>query len=207
MRAVASRPMASPATLPRDGSVFFTRHEDRRLRRFRRPTTRYRPRSIRRERAALPVTSFLLEVRLIAESTSRINADQQLLDVLNARGNAFASTSPGSTFLPNGDLTTVATLPLQAGKYFAMAKATVRNSDHNAFGDCRIKRAPDGAFYDIATTNTESIGVSGNISGAVGVMASVITLVAVDTVTMTCETGEAGSDVDYIQLIAVQVGT
>src|SRR5262245_20233172 len=87
--------------------------------------------ALSQEAAARADGEAFLESALNLESVARINADNAFASQINTRGKAFA-TRVERTFLVNGQRATVAQLPLPAGSYFVLAKAVLRNQDHDS---------------------------------------------------------------------------
>lgn len=145
-----------------------------------------------------------LSQKITDEQNARAAGDQQLRNLIGAQGRTF--TAPAlATFLPNGDDTVLAMLSLPAGNYFVIGKTNVFNAENSALWGCKL--LVNGSLVDEGIIQTESTGLSMHASGGVVVMQKVVTLGAPGQIKMTCHSGEPKSDVDGIELIAIQVGT
>ncbi len=154
------------------------------------------------------ISDAFLNGLLSLEKKDRIGEDQWLESLINASEKKTFSTGVVSTFLPNGDLTRVATLgPLPPGNYFVTGKALVDNQDHNAFWQCDLVLLEGTIELDRAFATTESNGVNAVNTHAVIVFEQIVNLTAPGTVTIQCHTGKPSSYMGDIHLIAIQVGS
>ena len=139
------------------------------------------------------------------ERKARVDADQYLGDQIDTQARTFSAPAL-ATFLPNGDETVLAELDLPAGNYFVTGKTNVHNGDHSAGWICALYlNGPtelDGVLY--YTVPPSGLGI--NTPAGELVMHQVVTLSAPGHVTLQCNSGEPGSDVSAIRLIAIRVG-
>jgi len=149
---------------------------------------------------------FTLQQRIVTETTNRESADQALSNLIASRPKAFA-TSIARADVPNGDKTVVATLSLPAGKFLAAAKGTVSNREHDVVWGCALHRGSDDAVFDSVITSTETIGATGWIANNVVALTGMVTLTSPGTITMKCQSGDGGSEVNLISLVALEVGS
>lgn len=109
--------------------------------------------------------------------------------------------------VPNGDDTTIATLPLPEGHYVITADATVHNQS-NDVNNWTCGLFGNGNFLDSAVTSTQN-GAGKPDHNAVSLVGQVFGsgTGAGQTVTLTCSaSGKSDSDVDGIHLIATKIG-
>src|SRR5262249_45374597 len=147
----------------------------------------------------------LADAVINASLTSLKNSVAALSDDVAQVGKAFATRVP-RTFLVNGARAKVAELPLPAGSYFVIAKAIVRNFDHDSRWSCLLQTGdvPPG-FLDLSQADTEAAFGLQNFTifhGTV-LMTSLVTVGDQGSVHMECVSGEASSFLDEIRIIAI----
>ncbi|PWU25209.1 MAG: hypothetical protein C5B48_02485 [Candidatus Rokuibacteriota bacterium] len=137
--------------------------------------------------------------------TTRIsNLEAEVGDLANSvTGKFFDVKTLGG--LVNGALATVATLgPLPPGNYLVIGRASVQNFIHDTTWFCTLND-PTGNNIDDSVTSTQFLGFSGHQSSLT--MAGIARLASSGSVRMECQTGESGSDLPSVHLLAVQVGS
>lgn len=144
------------------------------------------------------------------ERSDRISGDDLLAEYIDAALHAakpktFTAPASGVTFLPNGDMTILATLNLPAGNYYLTAKVGVQTQIHDELWRCylyldgsQLLDRSNASTVDATLTNTN---VDANIK-----LQRVIALPASGRVDFQCESGEAHSNVYDISFIAIEVG-
>jgi hypothetical protein len=144
-----------------------------------------------------------LQQSLSQETASRIAADQQLQAQISAAGPTVFSKFTSDIFLTNGEATDVLTLSLPAGNYVLIAKSIVNNPDHDVQWLCGLRVDNQPFVVDSSTIGTET----GDLQQASLGLATVVALSApTTTVNLNCRTGQGSSFMDWVQLIAIQVG-
>jgi hypothetical protein len=149
---------------------------------------------------------IVLRAAIEQETLARTAADAAII----ANSRAF-STYNVEANLVEGARATVGTIgPLPAGSYAVVATATVFNLDHNAGWDCRLSRADTGAVIGRTAEGTTSVSFTESALGGTHVTNVTIPALVIlpdnGTLHMTCATGEAGSSVFDIQIVARSVG-
>lgn len=151
-----------------------------------------------------------LDDAIFSETQAREAADADLKSLITAGDKTFEVSVPFAD-VPNGDTTTIATLGgLPAARYLAIAKGSVANSIHGARWQCDLYAddATTGTSARIDTVFADTTGgnLPGlNVSGTVAALAGVFTLDSPGSMHMDCSSGESGSAVDEIRLIALQL--
>jgi hypothetical protein len=163
---------------------------------------------------------FLIESNVVTETNDRKSADADLNNLIqnlktSGLGAKVFATTVGHSDVPNGNLTTVAVLgstaaPLPAGRYLLVAKGNVYNPDHNAFWGCYLHQVggpilPLINTIDSVVVATESDGINASNAAEAFALTGVVTLTQPGQIEMACESGEASSTVDNMQIIALQV--
>jgi hypothetical protein len=151
----------------------------------------------------------------IQDETAARKAADRAIDALirdGVGGKAYA-TSVNYADVPNGDLTTIATLgstsaPLPSGRYLVIAKGEVDNQKHNTYWGCSLEfDTGTGTFTVIDQTNlhTESLGANATNSRATIALEAVVTLANPGQMIVQCHSGDPGSAVHDTTLVALQV--
>jgi len=165
------------------------------------------------EIAARQAADDALHTLLFQEVVNRAKGDLDLgarisnveaLVGAGASGKFFQIRTTGS--LVNGARATVATLgPLPPGNYLVIGRVDVENFDHDALRICSLQHPSELLVIDASQTSTRSVGLTGSPLASI-TMAGIARLTVSDPVTMDCESGESGSDLGDIRLLAVQIG-
>jgi hypothetical protein len=156
------------------------------------------------------VADFKLASALVDETNERKYEDSVLSGAIENLKTAGIGAKVYSTFVihgdvPNGNLTTVATLGgLPAGKYLILAKGNV-SGEHDVVWGCFLNFRSQLDWDDQIIVATEGVGVESWNSLTAVALSGIVTLSSPGQVTMSCESGEPGSEVDNIRLIALQV--
>ncbi len=163
-----------------------------------------------------------LQSALATETANRQSGDASLNSSIQdlrvkGLGAKVFSTSVDQAEVPNGDLTTVATLgspaaPLPPGRYLVTSKANVFNFNHNADWDCFLGVDPTGGGtffnFDVISASTESNGLNATNDNAVVALEGIVTVPDSGPggqVRLQCLSREPGSTVFAIQVVALQV--
>jgi hypothetical protein len=162
------------------------------------------------EITARVLVDFKLASDLAKETDERKFEDSVLSGAIESLKTAGIGAKVYSTFVlhgdvPNGNLTTVATLSgLPAGKYLVLAKGNV-SGEHDQVWGCFLNFRSQLDWEDQIIVATEGVGVESFNSVAAVALSGIVTLGAPGQVTMSCESGHPGSEVDNIRLTALQV--
>jgi hypothetical protein len=156
------------------------------------------------------VADFKLASALADETNERKYQDSVLSGAIENLKTAGIGAKAYSTFVlhgdvPNGNRTTVATLGgLPAGKYLVLAKGNV-SGEHDVVWGCFLNYRSQLDWDDQIIVATEGVGVESWNSLTAVALSAIVTLGSPGQVALSCESGEPGSEVDNIRIVALQV--
>src|SRR5262245_46040223 len=122
----------------------------------------------------------------------------------NGTSEAFLASN-SRVDVPNGRSTTVLTLTLPEGKYTLVGKGTGINIDHDASWLCRLRLDPEFAFDPDDTFFDTEATTSGRSAFSFAGVTSIPSGGAI--VFIECGSGEAGSSIGDVHLLATRVTT
>jgi hypothetical protein len=153
-----------------------------------------------------------LQAAVNQEAATRAAQAQQLQQQLQTL--VAASSGPkvfqsyvANTFLVNGSGIVGALGPLPVGNYVVIGKAGVHNTQNTSQWLCTLID-DNGGTIDATDTHTDSQGIGEHIAESLSgfMVGAAISLSAPGSVRLSCFTGEAGSLLNNVRLIAVKVG-